>query len=254
MKIRLFAFFFLFFSLFSFSSKAQNGDDENDADDENEHLDLGSLNNDGKIHHYVFDIRVNATVPKPMGNKAYRRSFLGVYEASLATNVYLYKGIFIGASAKNGMLKITENKIPNYNAQMEIDNVAGKLGGDLYLGERKRIIFSAALAIGQNWTHYYSFVRKDTKDPSKVLSIPLDNARFNTFFYEPEINLYFLVDNNMGIGATITYSLYNHTFDPFELYLNQWAPFDPGPTGNTSNLSFGLGFYYNFLEKKYKGE
>ena len=250
MKFRFSSLLIILFSLSSLTLFAQ--DDDGNDDDANPDDDLPNLHNknDGEKHYYLFSTRLNVTVPHPIGNKSFRRCFVGIYEAEAGLNVMLYKGLFIGASAKNGELKITGNKIANYNAMMEVDNVAGKIGGDLFLGERNRVIFSAALSVGNNWTHYYNMVRKDPFDKTKIISIPLDNSRFTTFYYEPEVNLYFLVDDNFGVGATVTYSVYTHTFDPYELSLNEWAPFDSNPSGNTSYISFGFGFYYNFPHKK----
>ncbi len=249
MKLRFAYIVLLFLSLSSFSLYAQD-DDGDDAEDDNDDVSGTHNKSDGEKHYYVFSARANVTVPHPIGNSAFRKSFVGVYEAEVGFNVMLYKGLFIGGTVKNGELKITGNKIAGYNAIMEVDNAAGKIGGDLYIGDRNRVIFSAAISVGNNWTHYYNMVRKDPKDNNNRISIPLENSRFTTFFYEPEVNLFFLVDDNFGVGATLTYSVYTHTFDPYELSLNQWAAFDANPSGNTSYLSFGFGFYYNFLHKK----
>ncbi len=247
MKIPFSYIFVFLFSLLSLSLYSQDTEENDDDDDTpNKH----SLKEDGEKQYYVFSTRVSVTVPHPISNKAFRKCFVGVYEVTGGINIMLYKRLYIGASGSNGQLKITGNKIANYNASMEIDNAAGKIGCDFYVGDRNRIIFSPALSVGYNWTHYYSLVRKDPRDQHNIIPIPIENSKYTTTYYQPELDIYFLVDDNMGVGFTFTYSSYNHTFDPYELNLDEWAPFDKYPTGNTSYLSFGIGFYYSFLHKK----
>jgi hypothetical protein len=142
------------------------------------------------------------------------------------------------------LLKITENKINDYNASMAINNAGGKIGADLYLGDKNRIIYSAALTVGQNWTKYSGIV---AKDKNRILP-----TSFSCTYYEPEMNLFFLIESNFGIGATISYTVFNKNFDPYELALNDWTQFSKNSAGNTQFLSFGFGFYYSLLQKKSK--
>lgn len=192
--------------------------------------------------YYVFSPRVSVTVPHPMANKSFKKSFVGIYEISGGLNIMFYKGIFIGATYKNGLLKITENKIADYNAKMYINNVGLKVGGDAYVGEKNRIIFSAAIAAGQNWTRYSGLI---SKDPLKVIP-----TKFSMTYVEPELNLFFLIEANFGIGATLSYSIFAKNFDPYELSLNDYTQFNKDANGATQYLSFGFGFYYSLLKKK----
>lgn len=197
--------------------------------------------------YYLLSPRVSVTVPHPMSNRAFHKSFVGIYELSAGLNAYVYKGIFVGGTYKAGLLKITENKIADYNASMYINNVGLKAGTDAYLGDRNRIIFSAAVTAGKNWTHYGGLV---AKEPGRIIP-----TRYNCIYAEPEINLFFLIESNFGIGVTVSYSIFDHTFDPYALALNDWAQFSKVNTGSTQYLSFGFGFYYSLLQngkKKHK--
>jgi hypothetical protein len=196
--------------------------------------------------YYVFSPRVSVTVPHPMNNQSFKKSFVGIYEISGGLNVYLVKGAFIGATYKNGLLKITENKIADYNASMSINNAAVKLGGDFYVGDRNRVIYSMAISGGRNWTKYSGLVAKD-----KNRIIP---TSYSCNYLEPEMNLFFLIESNFGIGLTVSYSVFDTHFDPYELALNDWTQFSKNNSGNTQYLSFGFGFYYSLLRKaKTKG-
>ncbi len=234
---------YLLFLLFSISSIAMVAQDQGNDDDDDVSPRQGLIDG-GPKKYYVFSPRVNVTVPHAIANNSFKKCFVGVYEASCGLNVFIYKGLFIGGNYENGLLKITPNKIKNYEANMKIDNASGKIGGDLFLGERNRIVFSTSLSFGQNWTHYYGLV---AKDPHKVIT----NTSYTCTFYKPELNLFFLVDDNFGVGVTIAYSVYDHIFNPYDLSLNDWAGFSSTSTGSTQYLSFGFGVYYSFLKKKH---
>lgn len=191
--------------------------------------------------YYLFSPRVSVTVPNPMANASFKKSFVGIYEISGGLNIYIYKGAFLGVTYKNGLLKITENKIADYNASMYINNAAVKVGGDFYLGDRNSIIYSIAVSAGQNNTRYSGLV---AKDKNKIIP-----DTYSCSYMEPEMNLFFLIETNFGIGVTLSYSIYNKTFDPYELSLNDWTQFSKNNTGTTQYLSFGFGFYYSFLKK-----
>lgn len=191
--------------------------------------------------YYLLSPRVSVTVPHPMSNHAFHKSFVGIYELSMGLNAYVYKGLFIGGTYKAGLLKITENKIADYNASMYINNAGVKLGTDAYVGEQNRVIFSAAVTGGKNWTHYGGLV---AKEPGRVIP-----TSYSCFYLEPEMNMYFLIESNFGIGVTVSYSIFDHTFDPYALALNDWAQFSKTNTGSTQYLSFGFGFYYSLIHK-----
>ncbi|CAN5493999.1 hypothetical protein BH10BAC1_BH10BAC1_06860 [soil metagenome] len=196
-----------------------------------------------KKQYYLLSPRLSITVPHPMGNKSFKKSFVGIYEVSGGLNVMLYKGFFLGVSGKNGLLKITENKIADYNASMTINNVCGKFGVDTYVGEKNNIIYSVALSYGQNWTKYSGIKYKDANNPPKING-------FTTSYFEPEMNLFFLIESNFAIGATISYTIFDAHFDPYDLRLNEYTPFDTKNAASTQFLSFGFGFYYSLIKKK----
>ncbi len=232
---------FFFFSLCSSIIFAQEEPDSNSQSKQEEEYPVVPK------QYYVFSPRVSVTVPHPMGNSAFRKSFVGIYEASAGLNINIFKGFFIGVTYKNGLLKITENKIADFNASMNINNAGVKLGTDIFIGDRNRIIFSAAVTAGQNYTNYSGLVCKKPGDSPKLTT-------YSTSYLEPEVNMFFLVEPNFGIGATLSYSIFNKEFDPYELCLNDWTNFDKENPGKTRYLSFGFGFYYSFLKKNKKAK
>ncbi|MGQ0829548.1 MAG: hypothetical protein ACT4ON_14255 [Bacteroidota bacterium] len=197
-----------------------------------------------KKQYYVFSPRVSITVPHPTSNRSFKNSFVGIYELSGGLNIMLYKGLFAGVTYKTGLLKVMENKIADNNTRMYINNVSVKVGGDRYAGDKNRMIFSAAVSAGKNWTNFSSLICKDPGNHDVIID------SYETTFIEPEINLFFLVEPNFGIGATISYTSFNRIFDPFEICLDDFAQFDKNSPGSTQYFSFGFGFYYSFLKKK----
>ena len=153
----------------------------------------------------------------------------------------LYKGVFVGGVFKNAELQITPNKIQGYNASMQLIGYAFKAGGDFYANDKNNILISTSIAIGQNNT---KFVSIKTKNPSEH---PISG--FKSSYVEPEVNIFFLIEANFGIGASASYSIIKRNFDPYELYLNEWAPFGKDNSGSTSYFSFGFGCYYGFSKK-----
>ena len=196
-----------------------------------------------KKQYYLFSPRVNVTVPHPMADKSFKKSFVGIYEITGSLNLYLYKGFFVGLVGKNGLLKITENKIADYNASMSIYNIAGKIGCDWYIGEKNKGIFSLGFTAGHNWTRYQDLVHKGPNPP------PLYTT-FQTNYIEPEMNLYFLIESNFAIGATVSYTVFNAHFNPYDLDLDEYSNFTTNNVVSTQFLSFGFGFYYSLFPKK----
>jgi hypothetical protein len=191
--------------------------------------------------YYFLSPRVSVTVPNPMANRSFKKCFVGIYEVSGGLNLYPVKGAFIGVTYKNGLLKITENKIADYNASMYINNAAVKIGGDFYIGDQNKVIYSFAVSGGRNWTKYSGLVAKN-----KNVIIP---SSYSCIYIEPEMNLFFLIEANFGIGATLSYSIFNNNFDPYELALNDWTQFSKNNSVKTQYLSFGFGFYYSLIRK-----
>lgn len=191
--------------------------------------------------YYWLSPRVSVTVPHPLKNAAFHKCFVGVYEINVGMNLMLYKGFFVGGYYKNNLQRITENKIADYNASLNINTASIKLGNDLFIGDKNRVIFSAAVSAGQCWADYSGL---KTKTPGKYIP-----TKFNSIYVEPEVDLYFLVESNFGIGASVTYTMLNHSFDPYELSLNEYTQFGANNSGTTQYLCFGFGFYYSLLHK-----
>lgn len=194
----------------------------------------------------LFSSRLSFTVPNPTGNKAFVKSFVGIYQVNASMNMALYKGVFIGVAFSNALLQVDKNVIPNktYAKQpfMNTYNASVKIGSDWYIGENNRIIFSADVSVGQSFVKYSAFV---CKDPAKNIA----TTDFKSPYGSAEVSMIFLVEPNWGIGPTISYSLISRSFDPYELCLEDWTTYSKANSGATQYLNFGFVCYFNFFRK-----
>ena len=194
----------------------------------------------------LFNTRLAFTVPNPISNKAFNKSFIGIYQVNASMNMALYKNIFIGVAFSDALLQISKNIVPNttYAKQpfMNVYNAAVKLGSDFRLGDKNRIILSTAILVGQSYVKYSSFV-------SKVPTENIQITNFKSLYGEAEVNMIFLIEPNWGIGPSISYSLIKRNFNPFELALDEYTSYSSNSSGATQYFSFGFVCHYSFFKK-----
>jgi hypothetical protein len=196
--------------------------------------------------YFWFNPHAAVTVPNPTGNKAFRKNLAGVYELSGGLDILLFKGIFVGAVYKNASLKITGitgASYFHYQPVLKLNNAGIRVGGRTYVGSRNRMIYSLSLTLGESWARY-----KDMRCKDSTVAPAL--THFTTSYVQPEMSIYFLLESNFAIGATLSYSVYNKQFDPYEICLDSWKAVGPLGSGPIQYLSFGFGFYYSFYKKK----
>ena len=218
------------------------------AQEESDTLAVDFINTDDVImprprKYYLFSPRVSLSVPNPTANSAFRKSFVGIYEVNAGLNLYFFKGFYAGVTFKNNRLNINKKEIKNYNASMNMNGAAVKVGSDFYINENNTLLLSVSVAAGQNTTKFNDLVCKDINKSPVITS-------YKANYYEPEVALFLFLEPNFAIGLTTLYSTVNRAFDPYELCLNEWGSFSKTNTGATSYISFGFGFYYGFTTRK----
>lgn len=199
-----------------------------------------------KKEYYWFNPHASVTIPNPTANRAFRKNLAGVYEVNAGIDILLFKGVFAGAIYQNSTLKITGitgATYFHYQPLMKINNAGLRIGGRTYIGEKNRVTYTASLTLGESWTHY-----KDIRCKDSTIAVPV--TQYTCSYLQPEMGIYFLVESNFAIGATISYSVYNKRFDPYEICLDSWKAIGDVGNQNSQYLSFGFGFYYSFLKKK----
>ncbi|HSH66714.1 MAG TPA: hypothetical protein VLB84_13195 [Bacteroidia bacterium] len=196
--------------------------------------------------YYWFTPHAAITVPNPTGNTAFRKNFAGVYEVSAGMDVMPFKGIFVGAVYKNATLKITGitgATYFHYSPIMKINNAGIRVGGKTFVGSRNRMTGQASVTFGQNWTMF-----KDIRCKDSTMAVPV--PKYTCTYLEPEIALYFLLENNFAIGITVSYDIYTKNFNPYDICLESWKTIGSTGSGPTQYFSFGFGFSYSFYKRK----
>jgi hypothetical protein len=193
---------------------------------------------------YRISIRGNGLIPHPMSNQAFKRSFNGIYDATLSVNLELYKGFNIGLMGKNSGFQTPPDKIASLNTKEQY-NVGGiRMGYDYFIN--KSVVFSSAVNVGQCYIHAYDII--------PVTSAANVQPNSQGRYVEPEIAISFYTENDFAIGFNLSYEIINTAFNPYALALEQHnITFSPGDlSGTTQNLSFGFHFVYSFWKKKKK--
>lgn len=190
----------------------------------------------------LFNTKFSFLVPNPTANASFNKSMIGIYQVNGSLNLSLYKALTVGVVFGTGNFKIDRNIIRDYNAHMNFYNAGVRLGTDVVFGEKNRKMFAADVAVGQTYVNYSSFV---CKTPGKKM----DLTDFKSPFLEIGSHLIFLIESNWGLGITLDYTLFQKTFDPYELCLDDWGSFSKTNKGPTQYFSFGFTGHYSFLAK-----
>jgi hypothetical protein len=194
----------------------------------------------------LFTARLSITVPNPINNSAFRKSFIGIYQANFSMNMALYKSLYVGVAFSDALLQVDKNIVLNttYAKQPHVNfyNSAVKLGGDFYVGDKNRWILSADVAIGLSTIKFTDFANKDH---TKTIAV----TNFKSPYTEIGLGMVFLVESRWGFGPTVSYTFIQRTFNPYELYLNDWSGYNDNNSGATQYFSFGFVCHYSFLAK-----
>ena len=187
-------------------------------------------------------LRASCDIPNPTSNAAFRKSFVGVYEINASFNYTIYKGLYLGTTFKNGLFKMPSSKILEINTKAETYNYGGKIGYEHFLSET--ILFSFSMNGGRNFTKYTSVICTNLAENKP--------HQYNSTYFEPELNIYFFIEDNIAIGINISEMFLQKPFDPYAICLDEHSfTYTPQEiTGVTSYLSFGFGVYVGLWKKK----
>ncbi len=194
----------------------------------------------------LFTARLSITVPNPTSNSAFRKSFIGIYQANFSVNMALYKSLYIGVAFSDALLQVDKNIVTNttYAKQPHVKflNSAVKLGGNFYVGDKNRWILSADVVIGLSIIKFTDFANKDY---TKTIAV----TNFKSPYTELGLGMVFLVESRWGFGPTVNYTFIQRAFNPSELYLNDWSGYSNNNAGTTQYFSFGFVCHYSFFAK-----
>lgn len=188
-----------------------------------------------------FQLKANGNVPHSIANKAFRRTFIGVYDMSLALRYRLFSGFSAGIMGMNSLWRIPDNKIPGLNTVGQMNGGGLSISYDYPTGEVG--VLYATLNAGVAEMHFYGL---------SYDSIPPNfQKRFHFNYGELELGAYFFTEGNFAIGMQTSFVFTSFGFDPYPLALNQHKAYlDSDLKGNLVTFNLGFSVVYCFLEKK----
>lgn len=196
----------------------------------------------GNAKNYHLSVRSEGAIPSSISNKAFKGTFVGVYDFSGALCFNYYKGLYIGGLYKNALFKVPLNKIPGLKTLMHINYYGGKIGYDYHITDMATLTFG--VNIGEADISFSSVV------PLKKV-VTNKSYTYTSYFIEPEVILNLFTEENFAVGIKVSYTILQKAFDPDFAHFNDYKTYLISEKGGfTSSFNFGFGFYFGFLKKK----
>ncbi len=195
---------------------------------------------DIRIEMPKFSIRLNAGIPNITSNEAFRKKFIGIYEAGLSLNINLTQKTFLGIGYENGLLSASNRVDYGINTKMEMNSVYGKLG---YNHFHTSLIFSTfSIAAGQNQSRFVA-----VKEHNGIVP---DN-RWSAWWMEPAYSINFYAEENLTLGFYTSVCYLNRPFKPEQVNFQHYANAgNLNSSNNTVLLNIGLEMYIGIGKKK----
>lgn len=206
-------------------------------------ISLPAQNQNGK-NPFLMSIRASGCVPHPIAtNKAFKRSFTGIYDITASYNIQVFHGIVVGMQYHHTLWKTPDNKIPGLNTYGQSHHGGIRVGYDHVLTETTVAYGGIAALTGQ--TRFYGI--SYTPDTSHVPLVTI--FKYRTI--EADIGVYFYTEGNFALGIHLAAVFTNFKFNPYDLYLDQHKAYIPSDLeGKVANINFGFDLVYSFLKKK----
>lgn len=190
---------------------------------------------------YRMHLKLTGNVPHPVSNKAFRRSFIGVYDMALTYRLRLFSGFAAGIQGKHSLWKIPDNKIPGLHTVGQFNGGGLSLAYDHIVTEVA--VVYAEVNAGIMKLHYYG-VSYD--------SLPEDyQTQYMVKYGEVEFGGYFYTEGSFAIGMQTSFMFTNYQFDPYKLALDNHKAYLPEDlNGNVVTFKLGFSVIYSFNERK----
>ena len=185
-------------------------------------------------------IRAEFQLPRATWDKAFVKTFSGVFNAGLSMN--------FGGKHFNGgpFYSITQYQIfPHFDYEphsIQTNHTAGiKLHYDL-LNSTGKGMFSPFIAPGYSWIKYTRIQCKDH---------PPYDTETEAFSTNVGLSYSIMMDEWVGVGFIIGFNMIDHVFRPENICLDEWGiDYEPNDTkGSFKNIFFGFNFYFDLARK-----
>ncbi len=200
---------------------------------------VGAQDNPASNHR--MHLKLTGNVPHPVANKAFRRSFIGVFDLALTYRITLFDKFSAGIQAKHSLWRIPDNKIPGLHTVGQMSGGGVSIGYDYPLTEVT--VLYAELNVGQMKTYYYG-VSYD--------SLPENfQTEYMIKYGQAEFGAYFYTEGSFAIGIQSSVMFTDYEFDPYKLALDNHKAYTASDlNGSVATFNLGFSVIYSFLERK----
>ncbi|MBI3509808.1 MAG: hypothetical protein HY064_04030 [Bacteroidetes bacterium] len=194
---------------------------------------------------FKMSVRGTATVPHGLANKAYRRSFTGIYDVTVNFSYAVFHGFQIGIQYETNLWKTADNKIPGINTYAQSHHGGIRVGYDRVVGDNS--VWYVGLTMMEGQVHYYGLSILATPDPAIL------KTKYIYKIIAAETGVYFYTEGSFAIGIQAAVDLTDYHFDPYRLYLNEHKAYIASDlNGNLNYLNVGFMAVYSFRKEKAK--
>ena len=184
-------------------------------------------------------IKLIGNVPHPVTNKAFRRSFTGIYDIGLAFKVRLFSGFSAGIQGKHVLWRTPDNKIPGLDTYGQFNGGGLCLTYDYPLGE-VTVLYASVIA-GTAQMHYYGLSYDSMPDNFQT--------KYRINYGELEFGAYFYTEGSFAIGLQTSMVFTNYGFDPYRLSLDEHKAYVASDLeGSVIQFNLGFSVIYSFLK------
>lgn len=198
-----------------------------------------------------FSLKGEGGIQTSISSEAFRNTFVGEFQTGGQFVIRLFHQFYGGVGFNYALFKTSKN------FQFRIGNVT--LPSDFFMRA-----YCANFTIG-----YFLPVEVESNKPpqfgcielragysyNRFTNIPLNEKmgnppmEFRTNFIQPHFSYTFLVEENLGFGAHINYTLYTGFFNPSDGGLNYYADYSKWKNNfNISWMTLGIHFHLYFIK------
>jgi hypothetical protein len=191
---------------------------------------------------FRMSVRAYATVPHSLSNKAFRRSFTGIYDVAASVNYQVFHGINVGLLYHINEWKTADNKIPGLNTYAQANHGGICLGYDFIMSETS----TAYISIGaeEGIIKYFGLVIASGTDVSNL------KKKYDFHTLDFETGAFFYTEGNFAIGIHSAFIFTNYQFDPYSIHLDQHKAYIATDLNGTwSHFDIGFNVVYSFWKK-----
>jgi hypothetical protein len=186
-------------------------------------------------------LKLSGNVPHPVTNKAFRRSFTGIYDISLSYRIRLFSNFSAGFQGKHVEWRTPDNKIPGLDTYGHFNSGGLLLSYDYPITENG--IMYGAITAGVAQMNYTGLSYDSMPDNFQT------KYRFN--YGEVELGAYFYTEGSFAIGMQTSMVFTNYGFDPYRLSLDEHKAYTATDlNGNVVQFNLGFSVVYSFLKKR----